>query len=233
MMLRNCLILDQVETGSTRLASYINYTRMAVFVIVHAMDYSNYASYGMGDIMIIMSILYITFDIHFVNLGFVIFGLTDFRRKLFMQKNIGLLINAERHMNDPAYMKLIPVINFVNPVYLRRWIMLRRTILDLGLKYTLRVFIYMSVFIVVYGLQSIICVLSIFNLINFELPLGGMILVIYDITVIMVFFIRMIKIGAEVNAQFKDHKEILMNIKHNLINIRINYEHLLKIKVYN
>lgn len=174
-----------------------------------------------------------TFTLHFINLIFVTFGITDFKRKLFVQKIMGSLINAERQQSDQHFIKFTPIINFVNPNYLKRWMTLRKTALDLGEKYTQRVFMFTSSFIIIYGTLAVIFTLTFFKILKYEIPLPVIILGYYDIIVILGFILQMIRVGAEVNNQFRIHKEILMKTKRNFINVRINYEALAKKKTFN
>jgi hypothetical protein len=232
-ILRSALILDQVETGSSQLSLYINIGRVVLFLLLYALDYEQYGKYKAGDFIILISVLFLTLTIHYFNLLFVIFGLTDFKRKRFIQKIMGAFINAERNMNDPPFIKFTPVINLINPNYLKRWIILRKTALDLGEKYTRRVFMYTSIFIIAYGILATVFVLTFFKLLKFDIVMSVAILGAYDILTILGFIIQMIRVGAEVNIEFRKHKEILMGIKRHLINIHINYEALSNKSVFN
>jgi hypothetical protein len=232
-ILRTALILDQVETGSSQLPLYINIGRVIVFLLIYALNYEQYGKYKAGDFIILISVLFLTLTIHYFNLIFVIFGLTDFKRKRFIQKIMGAFINAERNMNDSPFIKFTPVINLINPNYLKRWIILRKTALDLGEKYTRRVFMYTSCFIIIYGFLAAVFILTFFKLLQFDIVMSVAILGAYDILTILGFIIQMIRVGAEVNIEFIKHKEILMGIKRHLINIHINYEALSNKKVFN
>lgn len=224
LIMREIAILDQVVTGVTVIALLFVMVRLLISFAIIGLKYSFLGGITVADILIFICINFLMLTMHMVNLVFVTFGLIDFKRKLFFQKIMGALINAERKMNDPSYIRLTPIINVLDPDNLRRWMTMRRACIDLGLKFTLRVFLYSSIFIVVYGLFAAFLAMAFFELVPYKVPIAVTILGMFDILVILGTILQMIKIGAEVNLQFIRHKEVLITIKRQLIEIKSRYE---------
>lgn len=184
LILREIAILDQISTGGTQLALYITIGRILIYFTNLVIHYDQLADYTMADIHIFISFIAITLTIHFINLKFIVFGVVDFRRKLFFLKVLMALIDPEGSLNEEEITKSIPVINITCPNNIRRWMRLRRSSLDLGKKYTYRVFLYSSMFIGLYGLIAVYLTLNLFELLDNEISLTVYIIGYYDVFVI-------------------------------------------------
>lgn len=128
--------------------------------------------------------VFLSVTMHMFNLMFISYGLVDFRRKFFFQKVLTWLIDPERKMHQTRIAKEIPVIDITEPNNLRRWMILRKISLDLGLKYTYRAFLYSSIFIGMYGLIALFFTLVFFGLLDYDISLPVFILGYYDVFLI-------------------------------------------------
>ena len=89
--------------------------------------------------------------------------------------------------------------------------------MDLGLKYTKRIEFYTSVYIVVYVSVFTVMMAQFFGFIPMlsESPLFA-ILAWWDIALVFLVILRVIKIGADVNQTFDDHIGLLIGLKESL-----------------
>ena len=232
LILREIAILDQIETGGTKLALLIIIGRTLIYLLIQALNYDQIGNYSALDYYMFFGLILITWTVHLLNLMFIVFGVVDFRRKLFFQKMMTALIDPERSLNEKGVIKSIPIINILCPNNLRRWMHLRKSSLDLGRKYTYRVFLYSSIFIGLYGLIAVYLTLTLFQILNNKIPLSVYLIGYYDVFVIIGIMIHMINIGAEVNSYFSHHKDKFLCLKSHFINIRINYENLIKMRTF-
>jgi hypothetical protein len=96
----------------------------------------------------------------------------------------------------------------------------RDAFLDLGLKYTARMELYTSGFLLVYStliLFAFGCLLDIFT----YLPMTSefLYMLIFDTAVIFLIIFRMLHIGAHVNSSFGAHRGVLLQIKSDLVTL--------------
>ena len=100
--------------------------------------------------ILILAIFLITADFyHLNNLRFICVGHTDFSRKFFMFKILKDMISPKK---DPKFKfsKYIPTMFLSCAINMCVWDEFREVVLDLGKKYTKRIEVYISVFIVSY-----------------------------------------------------------------------------------
>lgn len=103
---------------------------------------------------------------------------------------------------------------------------LRKASLDLGRKYTYRIFMYSSIFLALYGFLAVFLTLTFFDLLNYEIPFSVKVLGYFDIVVILGVILQMLKTGAEVNSYFAKHKGILLTLKRHFLEIKTRYQSL-------
>jgi len=170
---------------------------------------------------------------HLANLIFVVIGVVDFKRKLFYQRIMGYLLTPERAINGPIYSYMVPTIDIFDAQNLRKWMIMRKASLDLGKKFTYRIFMYSSIFIAIYGLMAGVFTLTLFGFLKYEIPLQAIILAYFDIVVILGILLQMMKTGAAVNQHFSIHKGILLRLKGQFLQLITNYEHFKNMKAIN
>ena len=137
-----------------------------------------------------------------------------------------MVLDPERHFNSPAYMKLIPSINIVCPLNIRRWLFLRKVSLDLGMKFTMRVFLYTSIFLGTYGIMAAFFALTFFKLLPYNVPITMSILGYYDVVFVLGIILQMLSVGAETNSYFQKHTGVLLKLKRHFIEINSRYDSL-------
>mmetsp|Transcript_8634 Transcript_8634/g.7652 ORF Transcript_8634/g.7652 Transcript_8634/m.7652 type:complete len:85 (+) Transcript_8634:213-467(+) len=79
--------------------------------------------------------------IYGVNLTFMYAGIIDFRRKLFYMKILQSMISPDKDKQF-VFSTYFPTLNICSIRNLNSWISLRDASLDLGQKYTVRIFVY-------------------------------------------------------------------------------------------
>ena len=100
----------------------------------------------------------------------------------------------------------------------------REALLDLGKKYTYRIFIYCSVFLALYVTLFAFIALVFFDILDYDLSLTIYISGFYDITVVLGILIAMIKIGADINQYFDTFKGIFIQFKKNMWDLKTQGE---------
>lgn len=223
-LLREIAIIDSVETPSSDLAGYSIIMRGVINSALMIYDYKGTMSKSRSQWIIFGCLLYIGISLHYVNLRFVAAGLTDFRRKLFFQKVMSMLIDPEKRTSDKDVKNIVPCLNLLDSRTLRRWMYLKRSSLDFGKKFTHRIFLYCSIFLIGYGLLAIIFTLAFFNILNYDFPLETVVLGYFDVFVILGILMLMLNTGAEVNTYFLKHKTLLLALKRHYLLIKDNYE---------
>lgn len=101
---------------------------------------------------------------------------------------------------------------------------MRKASLDLGRKYTYRIFMYTSIFLALYGFLAVFFTLTFFDLLSYKIPFSVMVLGYFDIVVILGIILQMLKTGAEVNSYFAKHKGILLTLKRHFLEIKTRYQ---------
>ena len=100
-----------------------------------------------------------------VNTRFILFGVLDFKRKYFYARMLRsmLLPTRDKHFTCG---NMFPSINLLDAQSISSWMQLRNGMLDLGKKYTERVFLFSSCFILFYGILGVFLGLNYFRIIN-------------------------------------------------------------------
>jgi hypothetical protein len=223
-LLREIAIIDSVETPSSDLAGISIGIRGLITSALMVYNYKGTLSRSRSQWIMFGCLLYIGISLHYVNLRFVAAGLTDFRRKLFFQKVMSMLIDPEKRATDKEHKKLVPCLNLLDSKTLRRWMYLKRSSLDFGKKFTHRIFLYCSIFLIGYGLLAVIFTLSYFDILKYDFPIETIVLGYFDVIVILGILSQMLNTGAEVNTYFLKHKTLLLALKRHYLLIKDNYE---------
>ena len=127
-----------------------------------------------------------------VNFIFIFAGIIDFKRKLFFMKILQSMISVEKDP-DFTFATYFPTLNICNFKNLTSWMQLRAACLDLGKKYTYRIFLYCSVFMAFYTTFFLFILLMIFGILNYNLPIAIYITGTFDVMIILGNLLYMIK----------------------------------------
>ena len=223
LLLRELSVVEASEAQSMMIVMIVVMLRWIAIILIKTIDINEIKHSTFADYYILLWIVGLNVSLHLINVLFVLTGILDFGRKLFYQKILGALLDPQRHFNDPPYIKLIPSINITWYHNIRRWMFLRKVSLDLGKKFTLRVFLYSSVFLGMYGLMAVFFTLSFFNLLSYNVPIAVSVLGYFDVIFILGIIMKMLSIGAETNSYFVKHKGILLKLKRHFIEIKLRY----------
>ena len=175
------------------------------------------------EIMFLLFQIFIILLLYNANLAFVYAGAGDFKRKLFYMKILQSLITPEKD-EDFMFSNFFPTLNACCTENLKSWIQLRALTLDIGKKYTYRIFIYSAGFIVAYVLFFVFIMLSMFSFVDYKLPLTVSILGTFDVIVILGMILQMFRLGAQINNHFNIHKGVFLRIKKTLWEAKNNFE---------
>jgi hypothetical protein len=164
--------------------------------------------------------------IYGVNLTFIYAGIIDFRRKLFFMKILHSMITPDKDKYF-AFSTFFPTLNICHTQNLNSWMILRTASLDLGKKYTQRIFMYCSVFMAFYLSFFVFLLLSFLGILNYKLPLIVYMTGMYDVMIILGIILVMIKLGAQVNEFSDIHKGIFINLKKQFWDAKNHYHSLI------
>ena len=169
-------------------------------------------SLGWYEYFMLFLVMVLCLLIYGVNLTFIYAGIIDFKRKLFYMRILKAMISPEKDKFF-AFSTYFPTINICSTQNLNSWMVLREASLDLGKKYTYRIFVYCSVFMAFYFTFFIFLVLSFIGILPYQLPVSVYVIGSYDITVILGIILYMIYIGALINEFFDEHKTVFIKLK--------------------
>lgn len=97
---------------------------------------------------------------------------------------------------------------------------MRESCLDLGKKYTYRVFIYSGVFLAFYLVFLGFLLMRLFRVLKQDLPIAVYVTGSYDVLFVLGCLFQMLRTGAQVNGYFDKHKGELIKIKKVLHNAK-------------
>mmetsp|Transcript_15995 Transcript_15995/g.13974 ORF Transcript_15995/g.13974 Transcript_15995/m.13974 type:complete len:231 (+) Transcript_15995:1332-2024(+) len=167
--------------------------------------------------------MFSVFFIYGTNFLFVTSGLIDFNRKLFFMKILQSLISPNKDKLF-VFSTYFPTINSCCRQNLKAWLQLRSVCLDLGKKYTFRIFLYCSVFLGIYFTYSIFLLLVTIRVVKYQLPIAAFVTGIFDTLVVLAILFQMLRIGAKVNDYYDIHKGELIKIKKVLYEAKNNLD---------
>jgi hypothetical protein len=197
---------------------------LPIFVLILNNNYG-LALYWYEYLMLLWSIIIIVL-IYGVNLTFIYAGIIDFRRKLFFMKILHSMITPDKDKYF-AFSTFFPTLNICHTQNLNSWMILRTASLDLGKKYTQRIFMYCSVFMAFYLSFFVFLLLSFLGILNYKLPLIVYMTGMYDVMIILGIILVMIKLGAQVNEFSDIHKGIFINLKKQFWDAKNHYHSLI------
>ncbi|CAI2359033.1 unnamed protein product [Moneuplotes crassus] len=211
-ILREMLTLDSAYHGVPRYAFWI--VGFRILLQVCCQFFENNMSFVFHWYEYLATIWYslTLFYIYNANLFFVISGLADFKRKLFLMKILGSLISIDKN-RDFVFSSYFPTINICCHKNLKSWLILREACLDIGKKYTYRIFLYCSVFL---GFNLIFLgflLMKTFRVVSWTLPISVSVTGTFDVFIILGVLFQMLRIGSKVNDCFDHHKGELIKIK--------------------
>jgi hypothetical protein len=155
------------------------------------------------------------------NMYFISLNFSDFHRKEAMMEVMSTVIDSkDRELSQ--YGGYLPAINIYCPYTLYSWLNLRHCLLDFCRKYTLRIQTYSAVIIPFYLLQFLLLALTlVFSLpLNFIKETNAYMFVGFETVLIFVIVVKSLFAGAAANSYFMRHKEILLNLKEDLVIMR-------------
>lgn len=180
-------------------------------------------TFNLADTMIYFNLIMFSSTIHYINLTFILVGQVHFRRKLFYMKMMSALIDPDKKDEKFIYAHFLPTLDITSHTNIINWMTLRTACLDFGKKYSTRISIYCSVFIIFYGTFALIMSLSFFEIVSYSIPWNVYIIAYFDILIILSILFKMLKLGAKVNNYFAIHKGILLRHKRDLWKLHSNF----------
>eukprot|EP00347_Sterkiella_histriomuscorum_P007981 403346826 len=231
LLLQELVVFTQAYTHNYKqvfmFAVIISLLRLFIPFIMRYIDKGTLLSNTWDDVCyssieIISGLLYLM-----LNYAFVIVGLVDFSRRRIMIKAIGAMADPVKSNLSQKY-KILPTINLLCSYSLNSWINIRICCLDIGKRYITRIFMYSSIFLGCYLFFSAILILQFFELINYKFSYLVVCVVVYDIFIVLGIILVMLHIGAQINSEFQNHINLMINVKSKLVFIKINKENLFR-----
>ena len=113
--------------------------RIFIPLFVRILEGNYYLGHYWYEYIVTVGLMYFYYIIFGYNIRFNYAGVTDFRRKLFLMKILQSMISVEKD-KDFTFSTYFPTLNICWMKNLNNWMQLRATCLDIGLKYTYRIF---------------------------------------------------------------------------------------------
>jgi len=195
------------------------FIRIILPLVVRVLEGNYWLAHHWYEYIITIMLMYFYMNIYGYNIKFISWGILDFRRKLFFMKILQSMISLDKDKHF-VFSHYFPTINIVCYKNLSSWAQLRCSSLDLGLKYTYRIFVYCSVFMAFYLAYFVFVSLSFFGFLDYDLPLTLYITGGYDITIVLVIILVMLKLGSDINEYFDTFKGILIKYKGIFLDIK-------------
>ena len=105
-------------------------------------------------------------------------------------------------------------------VNLQVWISTREIALDLGKRFTKRVELYISVFILVYLSIFAFKLFSVFGVIQSNIDFKEGLILEWDCIIVFILVLRIMKAGIKVNENYESDKGVLLKLKRSIIKIK-------------
>lgn len=223
-IIREIALLEAQSSLSTLPIKILLMFRVVMILSIQFRYKDEILTFNLADTLIYGSLIVLNWTLHYINMTFILVGLVDFRRKLFYMKMMSAAIDPDIKESEFIAANFLPTLDFTNSNNIFRWLALRSSLLDFGKKYTKRIFIYVSVYIVFYGLFGVILTLSFVKLLPYNIPANVYIMGYFDIVVILAIIFAMIRIGAEINGMFVVHKSKFLNLKSQLWKVSKSFE---------
>ena len=188
------------------------YFRLILPIFVRILEHKYYICDYYYEYFITVGLLVFYLFIYRWNMLFLNIGVIDFKRKLFYMKILQSMISVEKD-DKFAFSTHFPTLNITWVKNLGSWVWLRQAWMDLGKKYTIRIHMYLSVFLGFYLLFLTFMLLVFFDVLQYELPLTLYITGMYDILLSLFIIFCTIKAGADVNEYFEIFKGIFIKQK--------------------
>ncbi|CDW86982.1 UNKNOWN [Stylonychia lemnae] len=144
-------------------------------------------------------LLFITnFLIYYVNLVFLEIGVIDMKRKKFTMKLMEAILEPNR-FKLKKYEKVFPLLNYFDPQTLLSWMDMRIMILDVGRRFTIRIELYASVYLIVYSAFGAFYLCWFFEVLDFKFSTPLVVMGAFELLNFFYFIYCMFYTGAIIN----------------------------------
>lgn len=197
--MREIALLSGTQQPSTRILSIVVLLRVSLPFLIRYLQQGSPVPGFAWDSWLYSVLESIIGGLFFLqNYLFVFGGCLDFKRREIMMRACGALIDPDK-ANYSALYKQNPTINIASPQKLRAWFQMRSSLMDLGLKYLERIFLYSSTFIGFYLIFLAVVLLKYFGFFNIELSPMFLALGMFDVVFVLGVNLMMLNYGAQVN----------------------------------
>ena len=148
--------------------------------------------------------------IYYPNFQYLMVGISDFRRKVFLMNCASKLIDS---LNESENALLIPGLDLTCPDNLYNWFKLRRLLLSVGKRFTARILSYLGCLLILSCFMMVLLLLEYFGLINLNFSPLTYSYVTFYIAYVFTSCLVMMHLGVSVNLFFLKHIDRLRNFK--------------------
>ena len=148
------------------------------------------------------------------NLGYVAVGIYDLKRKKFLMRALTKVLSPDSASNPQFPISpLIPTMNILCADNFSSWLIARKVLLNVGLRFTKRIFLYFGVEISAFIILLILLVFNYLEIIIISLPPIIMASGLFYGGFLLIVLWKFLKLGAEINWTFNEHISLLMELK--------------------
>eukprot|EP00347_Sterkiella_histriomuscorum_P022057 403331836 len=114
-----------------------------------------------------LALVFIVRQLFWVNSYFLFIGIYDMKRRYYQMESIDAMLEPNRFKIKKNF-KFYPLINYFDPQSLMSWLDLRMMVLDIGQRFSVRIQLYMSLYLITYGLIGVLQLLWFFEVYEVE-----------------------------------------------------------------
>ena len=166
-----------------------------------------------------------------LNYMFIAIGIIDYKRKLTSSRIVNSLINPVKDKRFP-YLQMFPTINLADRRSLYSWLQIRTSLLDFGQKFSLRVQLYSSCFLLIYSIFALKFYYDFFFNIDTLVLYPFYFILLYDTVMALCILLLMIERGAMVNTYFVKDLRVLASLRSTYKFVQINLKKILQPDYY-
>eukprot|EP00347_Sterkiella_histriomuscorum_P000736 403374702 len=130
-----------------------------------------------------LAIQYVCKRAFWVNSFFLSIGIYDMKRRFYQMEVCDTMLEPNR-FKIKKNLQLYPTINYFDPQSLMSWFDLRMMVLDIGQRFSVRIQLYMSLYLITYGLIGVIFLLWFFEVYEVDASIA----LVYTLSFEFLFF---------------------------------------------
>lgn len=152
-------------------------------------------------------------------LTYIIVGVVDVKRKMFLMEQCSAFITSRESNNSFLEYYKIPRFDMSDVKTIDSWYTMRTAFIDLGRRYTYRIFIYTSLILPLCVFTIVILILQLFIKVEI-INVSALTAVIFLSFSCSLYIVYMLVIGSKVNDMFQRHRDLIVTCSNDALHLR-------------